>query len=315
MKKLSWALPLFAALLALPPLLAVTGCASSPPAFSNAELTDRPVAEAGDMLESGRILFTEKPSLPEKLFSGKKQVAAPTPEANDLTITGRRTASSKPEKTKSDSKLIQVLDAVLKEDLWRYEWQGTLTTDGVEIPLSVSMAVPNTGSFSDEKEYRLKNAYSRSHAKALGLKEKLKHLVGADTETRLSMETYIDSRAREVPFKIASFTTKEGDEYAIFVSRGLVLSPDAKSPGQSTRSLVFARAQRYQVTDSTGKTVYADCTLDGYRLYRAAVQAGAEAGADGRAGDRRAALKEGIGLFTAWLWSLEEHERHGGMLE
>ncbi|MCR5725044.1 MAG: hypothetical protein K6G80_08170 [Treponema sp.] len=279
--------------------LFTTGCASTPSAYREIEMTDAVTAPTAQAIESGKIAFSIESQWPFSLFDDK-EADEPALLPHDMSIKGRRTSSQQPKKVETDSTLIKVLDAIVRDSSWTYDWKGTLSTDGKSIPLVMTMKVSD----SFNKIYRLKDAYTRTHENKKGITEKLKKFVGVDVVTKLNVTEPVDDCAKQAPFEIAHLTAEDGTEYHILATR--TFAPGLENaPKQTMRSLIFARGQRYQITDSTNAVVYADCTVDSFTIYQSAVDS---------EHDRKDALKEGIGLFTAWLWSMDEHEQFTSML-
>lgn len=307
--------------------LLLAGCASAPPAFKNSEMRDvlTAVGSQEDEAERGAIFFRIKKSFFEKLFW--KEEPLPKAAPHDLVITGRRTSSEAPKKLESNSKLLNIIDALVREEVWKYSWQGTVQTDGVTIPLELELNV--TDGFN--KVYRLKSAKSYSHETARSFTERLKKFVGADVACRMALSLRIDSEKQAVPFEVAHIQAADGTAYAVRAVRTFADSESRLAKEPTTRTLLFAREQRYEFVVASaasadteqvqtapeavathsehtagdrahGERVVASCTLDDFVLYE-------------KNAEKRTALKECVGLFSAFLWSLDEHERAASMLE
>lgn len=275
----------------------LSGCASVPSAYRDISMVEVTENTAGNKTEEGKIVFTEEQGLLASLFGKKTETMEVS--SGDISITGKRTSSEEPKKTSSNSKIIKILDAIVRDDSWTYDWKGSVETDGVTIPVNMTMRVSEDFS----KIYRLNSAVSHSHQKAKGFTGNLRKFFGADVSVRLTVKEPVDNTARTVPFEIGRFSLADGSEYRIQVMRTLDSSAQGAKP--TARSLLFSRFQRYEITDSSGEAVYADCTVDGFSIYESDFTSSS---------DNRLLLKECIGLFTAWLWSLDEHEKSSSML-
>ncbi|WP_191013436.1 hypothetical protein [Treponema zioleckii] len=262
-----------------------------------------------DTIDEGKIVFEMEKSALGSFLSGKKVDTPANLSNKDFFIHGKRTYSS------STSSILlsgedAVTDFIQSSHPYEYRWEGKVIENDAAVPLIFDFYVIG----DSPKSFQLIKGYCNApKPEAKGQKVK-SFIFGSipDGGARLSMKHRISGDRNKIPFEVANFTASSGAEYSIHVTRDYeykISKVTGKYAEQSeeelwkhfhdwtsTREFVFDKNQVFQITDKENKILFAECSVNDYKLFKPAEEKSED-------------VKECIKSFIGYLWALDEHNQ------
>ncbi len=261
-----------------------------------------------ELIESGNIYFAQKRGAFGSFIYGSSVDKPANLKKNDFFISGMRTKSD-------DSGTIilsgenAISDRIQSLEGYEYRWEGTVEENNGSVPIIYEFYVLGTS----HKEFQLISGHYDAPLPS-NKKEKIKAFIFESVPeggAKLSMNHRINGDSEKIPFEVASFCSKNGTEFLVNVTRDYEYKPRGTGkfkdePEENLwryfnakvekREAIFDKKQVFQITDKENKILFAECSVNDYKLFKPAEEKSED-------------VKECIKSFIGYLWALDEHNQ------